>query len=61
MVMPCWTWHNIPEHLQSEENIGGTWTWIAIDADSKLIPSWAIPDKIERTRNHKCANLFSGA
>jgi IS1 family transposase len=33
---------NVPEHLQGDESIGDTWTWIAIDADSKLIPSWHI-------------------
>lgn len=33
---------NIPEALQDDESIGDTWTWISIDADSKLIPSWHI-------------------
>lgn len=33
---------NIPEHLKGQEDIGDTWTWIAIDAESKLIPSWHI-------------------
>ena len=33
---------NIPEHLQCQDGIGDTWTWIAIDADSKLIPSWHV-------------------
>jgi IS1 family transposase len=33
---------NIPEHLQGQDGIGDTWTWIAIDADSKLIPSWHV-------------------
>jgi IS1 family transposase len=33
---------NIPEHLQGQDGIGDTWTWIAIDADSKLIPAWHV-------------------
>ncbi len=33
---------NIPDHLQGQDGIGDTWTWIAIDADSKLIPSWHV-------------------
>jgi IS1 family transposase len=33
---------NIPEHLKGQDGIGDTWTWIAIDADSKLIPSWHV-------------------
>jgi IS1 family transposase len=33
---------NIPEHLQGQDGVGDTWTWIAIDADTKLIPSWHV-------------------
>jgi IS1 family transposase len=33
---------NIPEQLRGQDGIGDTWTWIAIDADSKLIPSWHV-------------------
>jgi IS1 family transposase len=33
---------NIPEHLKGQEGVGDTWTWIAIDADTKLIPSWHV-------------------
>ena len=33
---------NIPEHLKGMDGIGDTWTWIAIDADSKLIPAWRV-------------------
>jgi len=33
---------NIPEHLKGQDGVGDTWTWIAIDADSKLIPSWHV-------------------
>lgn len=33
---------NIPERLQGQDGIGDTWTWVAIDADTKLIPSWHV-------------------
>jgi IS1 family transposase len=33
---------NIPPTLREQNGIGDTWTWIAIDADSKLIPSWHV-------------------
>lgn len=33
---------NIPDHLQGQDGTGDTWTWIAIDADTKLIPSWYV-------------------
>lgn len=33
---------NIPERLNGEQGIGDTWTWVAIDADSKLIPCWRV-------------------
>jgi IS1 family transposase len=33
---------NIPPELEGQDGIGDTWTWIAIDADTKLIPSWHV-------------------
>jgi IS1 family transposase len=36
---------NIPEHLKEVKDIGDTWTWIAIDADTKLVPSWYVGDR----------------
>jgi IS1 family transposase len=33
---------NLPEHLQGSDEVGDTWTWIAIDADTKLIPCWHV-------------------
>jgi IS1 family transposase len=31
-----------PEHFEDEGYAGDVWTWVAIDADTKLIPSWFI-------------------
>src|SRR5580658_5065156 len=29
---------NIPAHLKGAEDIGDTWTWIAMDSQTKLVP-----------------------
>lgn len=31
---------NLPAHLKGEPGYGSVWTWIALDADTKLIISW---------------------
>ena len=33
---------NVPATMKEKAGIGDTWTWIAIDADSKLIPCWHV-------------------
>ena len=33
---------NVPVERESEVGIGSIWTWIAIDAETKLIPSWLV-------------------
>ena len=33
---------NLPEPLRGAWGVGDVWTWTAIDADSKLVPSWAV-------------------
>ncbi len=33
---------NVPEELQGQAGYGDTWTWTAIDADTKLVPTWHI-------------------
>jgi IS1 family transposase len=33
---------NVPEAMKGAWGIGDVWTWTAIDADSKLIPSWKV-------------------
>lgn len=33
---------NVPEHLQGESGYGDIWTWTAIDAETKLVPSWRV-------------------
>ncbi|MBN1458764.1 MAG: DDE-type integrase/transposase/recombinase [Armatimonadetes bacterium] len=33
---------NVPEEHQGEFGYGDVWTWVAIDADTKLVPSWFV-------------------
>jgi IS1 family transposase len=33
---------NVPEDMKGTWGVGDVWTWTASDADSKLIPSWAV-------------------
>ena len=33
---------NVPADKQGRFGFGDVWTWVAIDADSKLIPTWAV-------------------
>ena len=42
-----------PEHFEDDGYAGDVWTWVAIDADTKLIPSWFIG-----TRDATSARLF---
>jgi IS1 family transposase len=44
---------NVPKHLRNTKGIGDVWTWTAIDAETKLVPSWWIGD-----RGARSAKLF---
>ncbi len=33
---------NVPKKMKGAFGVGDVWTWVAIDADSKLVPSWAV-------------------
>ncbi|MCA9501172.1 MAG: IS1 family transposase [Nitrospira sp.] len=33
---------NLPDELKGKFGFGSVWTWMAIDADTKLIPSWLV-------------------
>ena len=33
---------NVPEELKGQLGYGDVWTWTAIDADTKLVPSWFV-------------------
>jgi len=36
---------NVPAERRGEQGVGDVWTWIAIDADSKLVPSWFVGNR----------------
>ena len=44
---------NVPEEHKGELGFGDVWTWVAIDADTKLVPSWSVG-----LRNPEYANAF---
>lgn len=33
---------NVPENLKGQLGVGDVWTWVAIDAETKLIPCWHV-------------------
>jgi IS1 family transposase len=44
---------NVPENKQGKFGYGDVWTWVAIDADTKLVPSWRVG-----LRDAGCAYAF---
>jgi IS1 family transposase len=36
---------NVPAEHEGEFGYGDVWTWVAIDADTKLVPSWLVGDR----------------
>ena len=39
---------NLPARLKHSRKVGDTWTWIAIDADSKLVPCFRVGKRTAR-------------
>ena len=33
---------NLPVERRNNDTVGSVWTWVALDADSKLVPSWLV-------------------
>jgi IS1 family transposase len=33
---------NVPDKMRGEPGVGSMWTWTAIDAETKLVPSWQL-------------------
>lgn len=36
---------NVPFAKNAPDNAGDVWTWVALDADTKLVPSWLVGDR----------------
>ena len=39
---------NVPEEFRDTPGYGDVWTWVAIDADTKLVPSWLVGERTTR-------------
>ena len=48
---------NVSRAKAPPEGAGNTWTWTAIDANSKLIVSWLLGDRSQRSAYHFIADL----
>jgi hypothetical protein len=44
---------NLPDSIRGKPGVGSVWTWIAIDADTKLVPTFHVG-----TRSGECAYEF---
>ncbi len=33
---------NVPDEMRGRFGYGDVWTWVAIDADTKLVPCWLV-------------------
>lgn len=40
---------NVPDKFKSQFGYGDVWTWTAIDAKTKLVPSWMVGDRTAET------------
>jgi IS1 family transposase len=50
---------NVPEAHRGEFGYGDIWTWTALDADTKLVPSWLVGTRDAQTANIFMADLSS--
>ncbi len=48
---------NVPAEKRGQPGIGDVWTWTAIDAETKLIPSWLIGDRSPDSAHHFMQDL----
>jgi len=40
---------NVPLEKQGQFGFGNVWTWVALDADTKLVPAWAVGSRDAQT------------
>ena len=50
---------NVPEDHRGEFGYGDVWTWTAICADTKIVPSWLVSDRSAATANIFIEDLSS--
>lgn len=51
---------NVPEDFKGTPGYGDVWTWTAIDADTKLIPSWLVGEWTNKDAYFLLKDLHSG-
>src|ERR1700693_908276 len=50
---------NVPFAKKAPKDAGDIWTWVAIDAETKLIPSWLVGDRSGETATRFVCDLSS--
>ena len=50
---------HVPEQFQDTPGYGDVWTWTAIDADTKLVPSWLVGERTSRDAWYFLSDLHS--
>lgn len=45
------------KHVTKRKNVGDVWTWIALDAETKLVPSFAVGDRSRYMANEFLSDL----
>ncbi len=50
---------NIPKEYQGQFGFGDVWTWTAICADTKIVPSWLVGDRTAQTAHIFISDLAS--
>jgi len=50
---------NVPSDKQGQFGCGDVWTWVAIDAETKLVPSFMVGDRGSRTAHRFMQDLAS--
>jgi IS1 family transposase len=50
---------NVPTEFKGKSGFGDVWTWVAIDADTKLVPCWRVGNRDAWTAQHFMYDLAS--
>jgi len=50
---------NVPQELRGKHGYGDAWTWVAIDAETKLVPCWRVGARDAWTAQHFMYDLAS--
>ena len=50
---------NVPAELKGVAGLGSVWTWTALDADSKLMISWVVGDRDQKSADQLIGDLKS--